>query len=65
MNRLKGTIRDGCFETTAGRMPVDRPDTAQVVAFFRPESAALARPKLRFPDPEAIALHGPQREREP
>jgi putative spermidine/putrescine transport system ATP-binding protein len=44
MNRLKGTIRDGCFETTAGRMPVDRPDTAQVVAFFRPESAALADP---------------------
>ena len=44
MNRLEGTIRDGCFETAAGRMPVDRPDTAQVVAFFRPESAALADP---------------------
>lgn len=44
MNRLEGTIRGGCFETAAGRIPVDRPDVAQAVAFFRPESAALAEP---------------------
>jgi putative spermidine/putrescine transport system ATP-binding protein len=44
MNRLEGAIRDGCFETAAGRMPVDRPDAAQAVAFFRPESAALTEP---------------------
>jgi putative spermidine/putrescine transport system ATP-binding protein len=42
MNRLEGAIRGGCFETAAGRIAVDRPDAAGALAFFRPESAALA-----------------------
>ncbi|WP_088345112.1 MULTISPECIES: ABC transporter ATP-binding protein [Rhodomicrobium] len=41
MNRLEGAIRGGVFETRAGRLPVDRADAAEAVAFFRPEAARL------------------------
>jgi len=41
MNRLRGTIRDGCFELNAGRIPWQRDGSGDIEILFRPENVQL------------------------
>jgi putative spermidine/putrescine transport system ATP-binding protein len=45
MNRLDGAIKGGVFETNAGKLLVQKPDSARASAYFRPEHAELVEPE--------------------